>query len=282
MEGEQEQVIEGQVIEEEQPPQEQPPQIDPDTEKRAKMMGWVPKEQFKGDATRWKPADEYVARADEMMPIMKGQLRKYEDKISFLQTELVGTRKTIEKIVKVNEKVAQREYEKAKNDLIKQQAEAVAAGNTSEWARLEGEKDKLEPPEKVEVPQPQGQQMNGEPSPVFKEWHVDNEWYHSDPAMTRYANAVAQENQNPGIPQMQWLNMIRDSVKEAFPHKFENPNRNKPAGVDGGANRGGGGGRPKTKNYNDLPADAKIMCDKYVNQKLMTKEQYVKEYFEEA
>jgi hypothetical protein len=76
--------------------------------------------------------------------------------------------------------------------------------------------------------------------------------------------------------------MVKEGVKEAFPHKFDNPNRNKAASVDGGANRGASTGRPKSKTYNDLPADAKMQCDKYVNQKLMTKEKYIQEYFEEA
>jgi hypothetical protein len=269
-------------VQEEPVVEEQAPVVDPETEKRAKMMGWQPKEKYPGPPFKWLPAEEYVSRAEELMPIMKGQLRKYEDTISSLQTELGTTRKTMEKVVKMSEKVAQREYEKAKNDLIKAQAEAVAAGNTSEWARLEGEKDKLEPPEKVEVPQAQAQNMQGEANPVFKQWHVDNDWYLSDPAMTRYANAFAAENQNPGIPYIQWLNMVKEGVKEAFPHKFDNPNRNKAASVDGGANRGASTGRPKSKTYNDLPADAKMQCDKYVNQKLMTKEKYIQEYFEEA
>jgi hypothetical protein len=34
----------------------------------------------------------------------------------------------------------------------------------------------------------------------------------------------------------------------------------------------------KKKGYNDLPAEAKAACDKFVKQKLMTVEQYVNEY----
>jgi hypothetical protein len=102
--------------------------------------------------------------------------------------------------------------------------------------------------------------------------------------MTRYANAYAQENPaNPGVPYMTWLDNVRAAVEEAFPHKFQNPNRSKPAAVDGGAQRGvPAPGSSKTKNYNDLPRDAKMQCDKYVSQGLYkTRDDYVKVFFEE-
>lgn len=270
-----------QVVEEAEP--QQPPQPDPDTEKRAKLMGWVPKESFRGDPSKWRPADEFVSRAEELMPIMKTQLRKYEDTISGLQTELHGTRQTVEKIVKMSEKANQMAYERAVSDLTARQMQAVASGDTQAWMALETEKAKIQKPEPIQVEQPRQQNVNNEENPLFKTWHKDNEWYLADPVMTRYANAYAQEHQNPNIPYMTWLDAVAEAVKEAFPHKFQNPNRAKPASVDGGSQRGGAGpGRPKAKSYNDLPADAKMQCDKYVNQKLMTKEKYVQEYFAEV
>lgn len=276
-------VLEEAGEEQEQEQEPQTPQVDPEVEKRAQMMGWVPKETFRGDPARWKPAEEFVQRADELMPIMKGQLRKYEDTISSLQNEVMSTRKTMEQVIKMGEKVSEREYQKARADIIRAQAEAVAAGDAEKWQQLEAEKDKLEPPQKIEVRPPTTQQMDGNENPVFKQWHADgNDWYLSDPAMTRYANAFAAENQNPGIPYVQWLNMVKEEVKNAFPHKFENPNRAKAAAVDGGAQRGANPGRPKAKGYNDLPADARIQCDKFVTQGLLSKEQYIKDYFEEV
>jgi hypothetical protein len=258
------------------------PQADPEVEKRARMMGWVDKNSFRGDVNKWRPADEFVARADELMPIMKTQLRKYEDHIAGLQTELQTTRKTVESIVKMSDKANQMAYERALSDIRKQQAQAVAAGNAEEWARLEHDKDNLPKPEPVHQPPPP--QQHDQENPMFKRWHTENEWYLSDSTMTRYANAFAQENPAPpGVPYMTWLDNVKAAVEEAFPHKFQNPNRSKPAAVDGGAQRGvPAPGSSKTKNYNDLPRDAKMQCDKYVSQGLYkTRDDYVKVFFEE-
>ena len=78
------------AIAEEMIAEEEPvvPPVDPELEKRAKMMGWVPKEEFRGDITKWTPADQYVKRADELMPIMKTQMRKYEATIGDLQRKV--------------------------------------------------------------------------------------------------------------------------------------------------------------------------------------------------
>ena len=277
-----EEVLEQEVAEEAGEAEQPSPQVDPEKIKRAKMMGWVDKDQFRGDPDKWRPADEFIARADELMPIMRSQMRKYEDTISSLQTELKGTRETVEKIVKVSEKTSEMAYERALSDIRKRQLDAVAAGDTQQWLNLEDEKSKLPRPEPVEFAPKQPPHTTDQQNPLFTKWHTDNEWYLSDPAMTRYANAYAAENQNPNIPYMTWLDMVGEAVKEAFPHKFQNPNRAKPAAVDGGAQRGAVPGKPKSKGYNDLPVDAKRLCDKYVSSGLYkTKEDYVKVYFEE-
>lgn len=271
-----EQLNEEQVVDQESEEQSQEQQqAIVEVEDRAKKMGWIPKDQFKGDPERWRPADQFVKRADELMPIMRVQLKKYEDKITNLETEVRTTKGTMEKIVKMADKVGQREYERAKADLTKKQVEAVAVGNVEEWSKLEGEKDKLEKPEPVQVEKPMQEPEN----PQFKTWHADNDWYLSDTAMTRYANAVAAET-----PKMasytDWLRVVETAVREAFPHKFTNAARSKTAPVDGGNTRGGGGGRPKGKSYNDLPSDAKAQADKYVSQGLFkTREDYVKSYY---
>ncbi len=272
-----EQLNEEQVVDQESIAETQESQANAEVEDRAKKMGWIPKDQFKGDPERWRPADQFVRRADELMPIMRVQLKKYEDKISNLETEVRTTKGTMQKIVSMADKVGQREYERAKADLTKKQVEAVAVGNVEEWSKLEGEKDKLEKPEPVQVEKPMQEPEN----PQFKTWHVDNDWYLSDSAMTRYANAVASET-----PKMasytDWLRVVETAVKEAFPHKFTNAARGKPAAVDGGNTRGGGGGRPRGKSYNDLPSDAKTQADKYVSQGLFkTREDYVKSYYAE-
>ena len=77
----------------------------------------------------------------------------------------------------------------------------------------------------------------------------------------------------------QILGEVERKVKEVFPHKFENPNRQAPTSVDTGTPVLT---TPKKQSYESLPDDAKAQCDSLVAQKILTKEQYVKDYYEEG
>lgn len=243
---------------------------------RAKMMGHIPKEEFRGDPEKWVPADKYVERADNLMPVLKSQLGKYENKITNLEAQIESQKKTTEKLLKMGETVQQRAYEQAKRDITQQQVQAVSDGDVEKWQKLEDQKESLPKPEIVE-PEPV------QSTPVFDQWRSGNEWYLKDEDMTDFANLYGQkmQQQNPNMPYDQILTSVEKKIKETFPTKFENPNRNQPSVVDGGQNRevavkSGG------KTYNDLPADAKAMCNQNVSQGLYkTKEDWAKAYFEE-
>jgi hypothetical protein len=66
---------------------------------------------------------------------------------------------------------------------------------------------------------------------------------------------------------------------EEFPSKFGT----KKKVTSNGSPVESGSGRqsrqsPSSKSYENLPPEAKAACDRFVKQKLMTKEQYVSEY----
>ena len=93
---------EDQVLETEvQPEVVPPPSPDPQVIERARLQGWIPKEDFKGDEGRWIPADEFVKRADHMMPILKSVNKKLEGKLTEAEKRLQEIQGTMEKMVKV-------------------------------------------------------------------------------------------------------------------------------------------------------------------------------------
>lgn len=240
---------------------------------RAKMMGHIPKEEFRGDPSKWVDAKKYVERADNLMPILKSQLGKYEGEIANLRATVESQKKTTEKLLKMGETVQQRAYEQAKRELTKEQAQAVADGDVTKWQQLEDRKESLPKPEPVVVE---------EVNPVFNQWHTGNEWYLKDEDMTDFANIHAQKltKQNPTLSYDQVLQRVEEKIKQTFPQKFENPARSQPSVVDGSATREIV--TKKGNTYNDLPADAKEMCNQNVKQGLFkSKEDWVKSYFEE-
>ena len=252
-------------------PHETIPEISQEVIERAKMMGHIPKEEFRGDVSKWVDAQKYVERADNLMPILKSQLSKYEGEISNLKATVESQKKTTEKLLKMGETVQQRAYEQAKRELTKEQAQAVADGDVTKWQQLEDQKEGLPKPEPVVVE---------EVNPVLNQSHTGNEWYLKDEDMTDFANLHAQKLTKQGLAYDQVLQKVEEKIKQTFPQMFENPERSKPSVVDGGATREIV--KKAGNSYNDLPADAKDMCNQNVKQGLFkSKEDWVKSYYEE-
>jgi len=255
-------------------------QVDDETIARATLYGWSPKEDFRGDPDRWISADEYVKRADTLLPISKAMNRVLEGKVTDLQGTVQELNETISRMAKVNKGVAKKAYDQALGDIRDQQALAITNEDGDEFKRLEEVKDNLEKPEEIEVKAA----PKGKIDPVTQQWIDDREWYRNDHQMRNYAlgigNFVAQQYGN--LSTEDFLTKVDEEVKLRFPEKFSNPNRGKPNAVDGGSLGGGSqnkGGKGKT--FNDLPKDAKDACKDLVAQGALTKEQYVKDYFEE-
>ena len=249
-------------------------------EGRAKNMGWIPKEEFRGNPDRWRPAEEYVKRADELMPIMKSQLGRYEGEITTLKTTIDKQTKTMEQLVKMSEGVGKREYDRAVADLKAKQFAAVKEGDAEEWQKLEDEKDKLPKPDQIKF------EATTAPAtqPEYEEWQAENDWYQKDEQMTLFADAYGDNlsKNNKNLKYSEFLKMVEDETRRAFPHKFTNPNRARAAAVDTGDTRSVTTDSGKKKTYNDLPAEAKAQCNKWVKDGTFKKpEDYVKSYFEE-
>ena len=47
-----------------------------ETEISARAMGWRPQDEFGGDPERWVDADTFVARGEQVMPLLKAQNKK--------------------------------------------------------------------------------------------------------------------------------------------------------------------------------------------------------------
>ena len=252
-------------------------------EARAKRMGWVPKEEFRGDPERWVDAEKFVDRGQEMMPILKENLSRMEKKFEGAETKIGQLQDTLEKVVKLSKSASDRAYKRALRDLKGQQREAADKGDVVTFDAIENQLQELNesaevaPGEKKEIKET-GDGLH----PDFTPWHKVNIWYGQDKDLTAYANGVAQivAADSPGIDGKQFYDEITKRVKEVFPHKFENPNRKKADVVEGG---GGGDDvhAKKKKAYRDLPAEAKAACDQFVKDGLFKNAQgYVDEYFE--
>jgi hypothetical protein len=255
---------------------EAPPEIAPEITQKALDTGWQPEEQFKGDKSRWRPADKWVERGETLIPIIKAQNKNLYSEVNTLKATLEAQKQTTAKLLKMSEKTQEVAYDRARKEIEDKQFTAVQEGDVETWRQLKDEENKLEKPEPIV------QEQTSDETPGFNEWHTKNEWYKSDTDLTIFADAYGYnyKDMNKDATPQDVFDAVEKKVKEVFPQKFENANRSIPSAVDTGTI--GAGAEPTGDTYADLPADAKVMCNQNVKDGLIkSKEDWVKSYFEE-
>lgn len=263
-------------------------------EARARELGWQPLDSFKGDPEKWVDAEEYVKRGEEMMPLLKATNRRLTSDLAETRTALTtlkeqlnASKEAIDALKEFNEERVKQEAEvrlaKLKADLVKAREDE----NVDEEVRIIKEIGKSE-----EAPAPA--KPNGSPQPnpendytrtqEWKDWVEANPWWGVDVRKSAMATAFAQElrTKDPSLNGRALLDRISEEVEAFFSSSSRPPNR-----VESG---GAGGGRPRGKTYDDLPAAAKEVCERQSTRLVgkdrayATKQEwqadYAKKYFE--
>ena len=271
-------------------------------EDRARRMGWTDKEHFKGPEHRWVPADEYVANAEEKLPVMRAQLhrfeednKRYEKTVDDLRSELTGMRKDFQDFHKHYKNVEEQSYERARQELwqVMENSAGEADVDTFRAARqrlTEIDKHLEERKQPIEQPAEQKQeQAQPKVSEAVQEFLAANPWFNTDPmlngAMIQAHQVVMAEM--AGRPEREQLQESKRRLMERFPNEFpetrqtqkSNPLRNEAAAVSSSNNSANGRQAKREKSFDELPDDAKAQYQRFA-QKIpgYTKEEYVKSY----
>lgn len=228
--------------------EEQEEQQTSGVEDKARSMGWVPKEEFKGDPERWRPAEEFVERGENILPILKERNEK-------LTSDIQELKSTMSELRQFYSKSEQRQYERALKDLKKRQKAAVEEGDTEAFSEIDKE---------IEALNKDVQETKEKPTnPAYDKWVAENHWYLNDPELHAYADSMGQylAQTKPHIANSPAVfDEIKKLVKKQFPDKFDNPARKGPSTVESGA--GAKGGKPK-RSFDTLPKEAKEQCKRF-------------------
>lgn len=285
---------------------------------RAKRMGHVPLEEFRGNPDNWVDAETYVRRAEESLPILKGTLKTMEQKMAEQERAMKAQTETLQSLqsdmaefVEFSKGAEQRAYNKALKDLKAAQMKAKDAGDLEAFAEATEQIDSLiaehpavtgkekpkpvvpdEPAKPVGVQEQFQKWMASDPE-AFDDWKGENTWYLEDPDMFAYAQQMDQFLINNKHLQSGFKMSRRDHlaevtklVKKKFPDFFGNSARRRGSPVEGDS--GGSPGSNGKHSYNELPADAKARCDKWTGKDGkgtsgtipgLTREQYLKDYY---
>ncbi|MDB5607794.1 MAG: hypothetical protein JWP25_4694 [Bradyrhizobium sp.] len=259
------------------------PQVN-ETEAKARRLGWVSKEEFKGDPERHRSADEFLKRGEEILPILKRDNDKLHSVVSRIEGELKETRDTLKQFSEYASKGEERAYKRAKAELEAKLDNAIATADvdTARAARREIAELETDAPK----PAPKVEKTETPPlDPVVQSWIGENEWF--DKSVALRSVAIEEfgdlERQYPGKSKADLLAETKQKVMERFPEKFGINTKRDNAGAVTTPNGNVAPRKKAGKTYEDLPADAKKACDKFVKSiPGYTRDKYVKDYEWEA
>jgi hypothetical protein len=241
----------------------QAPQVS-DVEQRAMDQGWVPQDQWEGDPDAWRPAKEFIDR---------GELFK---KIDEQKRELKQIKSALDEFGKHHAKVREVEFQRALAVLKAQKKAALEEGDHDAVVELDDRiADTKEQAREAAVEAAKPTPQQSEPNQDFVKWSARNTWYNNDRAMKGAADEIARDLIQRGEQDTsKILAAVEREIKSAFPHKFENPNRQKAGAVEGSVNKGG----RTTKDDFHMTDDEKRIMNRIVSTGVMTKDKYIEEF----
>lgn len=254
---------------------EQTQTVSPEVIREAELLGWVPKERFRGNEDDWIDAEVFVKRGKEINPILRKNNELLLNKLNAKDAEIADIKAAVEEFKKFHEETEERAYKRALADLKAAKKQALEEGDHEAVVEIDDEISDLKESKKTTTTT-EPTKTTPVVDPVYLAWEADNRWIVEDPSLAKAAEEAAAIMRIRGETSTgrTFLEKVGEKIKETFPEKFGNPNRDRASMTEGN--------RPATKtgkrSYADLPADAKQACDRFVKQGLMTKEQYVAEF----
>src|SRR5260221_12991922 len=151
--------------------------------------GWVGKDEFKGDKSKWVDAKTFLERGQTFIPFLKAESGRFRKGLEAerqacvkLEGELEASRKSIETLSKLNEEDRAAAVESAKKEVKAQIAEAVKSGDTEVLGELTEQLIKLTAPppapeEEGDEPAPAKPNGEGREQPHFPPRGSKDKWF---------------------------------------------------------------------------------------------------------
>lgn len=262
-----------------------------ESEVKARAQGWVPKEEFRGNEAAWVSAEDFVIRGEQINPILRKNNERIQKELDTTKKQMEELRAATEEFKQFQKEAFDRKLDKYKEelaDLRELKKKAITEGDGElvveiddkidavKDAKASAEAKNVADAKKKEEPKAQTD------SPETLAWVDKNSWYKTDTMMQRATNAIAEgiRAMNPTIQGEAFFIELDKQLEESFtPEKLgrKTQTRNPLAGTKSGTS--GNAGSKSDKGYDSLPPEAKAACDKFVKQKILTREQYVADFY---
>ncbi|MBB2169867.1 hypothetical protein HLH36_16200 [Gluconacetobacter aggeris] len=259
-----------------------PVEGDAEVEAQARRMGWVPRDDFRGDVEKWRPARDFLDRGMNLLPVLQQQYRALDGRYATMQAQLRDSQKALADLTERTRRADERAYQRAVRDIEGRRQAAVASGDTTAFAVAERDLQDLRdtaPPAPAPV-----ERVESMP-PEIMDFVQANPWFSRDAEARQDAIAIqsAVDRQHPGLSLAERLEITRRKVRQLHPALFENKRREAPPPVSPSRGEGGRGGNPR--GFEALPAEARREYDRYARAlagkgKPLTKDEWAGYYWE--
>ena len=263
-------------------------EVAPEIVQEAESQGWVSKERYRGNESDWVDAETFVKRGREILPILRKNNENLVKDLNATKEQLKEFREAAEEFKKFQKESYERkaqEYEQRIQDIKESRAQAISDGDGQKVNALDdaldqakdelkGAKQAVKDADKA----PTTPQIDTVIDPGLQSWLDRNTWFGQDKRMTSIVNGIGESLriEFPGLKGQPFLEKLDEVLAEEFPNKFgkkQSPSSRVESG-SGRQSRSGG----NAQSYDNLPSEAKSACDRFVKQKLMTREQYVADF----
>ena len=265
-------------------------EVAPEVVREAESQGWVPKERYRGNESDWVDAETFVKRGREILPILRKNNENLMKDLSATKEQLKEFREAAEEFKKFQRESYERkaqEYEERIQEIKNSRAQAISDGDGQKVNALDDALDQA----KDELKEAKQAVKDADKAPVtptpdttnaidpgLQVWLDRNTWFGQDKRLTAVANGIGESLriEFPMLKGDEFLEKLDEVLAEEFPNKFGK--KQSPASrVESGSGRTGRSSS-NAQTYDNLPADAKAACDRFVKQKLLTREQFLADY----
>jgi hypothetical protein len=265
-------------------------EVSPEVQHEAESQGWVPKERFRGNESDWVDADTFVKRGREILPILRKNNENLIKDLQATKDQLKEFREAAEEFKKFQRESYERkaqEYESRIQEIKESRAQAISDGDGQKVNALDDALDQAKEDFK-EAKQAVKDVVSAkelEPTPEaidpgLQAWLDRNSWFGQDKRLTGMVNGIGESLrlEFPLLKGQAFLDKLDEVLAEEFPSKFGGKKQSPSSRVESGSGRAGRSGGSNAQSYDNLPPEAKSACDRFVKQKLMTREQYVADF----
>lgn len=240
-------------------------------EQEARAMGWAPKEEFRGDESRWVDAETFVERGHTVMPLLKKQKEELQNEVVSLRTEtqrlqqlFAASQESIQALQNFHSENTKRQVKAARDNLLAELKQAKKDGDTDLEVDLmaeltqanaavdEAEKAKLA----AAAARPADQSAI---DPAYTAFVGRNKWYGVDVRKTNLAYSIATAMRADPDNDTLIGDHFYAAIEAELNHRANGGSSS--AKVGSGSSSSSGGGSSSGKGYESLDAEAKKICN---------------------